>query len=61
MIADPTQEGKVGGDTPHQSQVVRPQLATEMLGQRQVVRIVVRRQIEGVGKDKRLKVQSAGL
>ena len=33
----------------------------ELLGQRQVVRIVGRRQTEGVGKDKRLKVQPRGV
>ena len=32
-----------------------------MLGQSQVVGIVVRRQIEGVGEDKRLKVQLRGV
>ena len=32
-----------------------------MLGQRQVVRVIGRRQIEGVGKDKRLIVQSHGV
>ena len=32
-----------------------------MLGQRQVVRVVGRRQIEGVGEDKRLVVQAHGV
>src|SRR5215203_3811961 len=54
VIADPAHEGQAGGDVPYQSQVVRPEFATETLSQRRIVGIVGRRQIQGFGEDKRL-------
>src|SRR4051812_23935439 len=57
VIADPALEGQAISDVSYQALVVRPQLAAKMLSQRQVVRIVGRWQTEGVGQDKRLKVQ----
>src|SRR5215204_2456813 len=57
MIADPAHEGEAGCDLPNEALIIGPELATEMLGQRQIVGVVGRRQTEGVGEDERLKVQ----
>jgi hypothetical protein len=61
VIADPVHEGQADGNAPYQALVIRPEFATEMLGQRQVMGVVGCRQTESVGEDKRLKVQPHGV
>ena len=61
VIADPVHEGQADGNAPYQALVIRPEFATEMLGQRQIVSIIGCRQVESVGEHKRLKVQPRGL
>jgi hypothetical protein len=61
VIADPVHVGQADGNAPYQALVIRPEFATEMLGQRQIVSITGCRQVESVGEHKRLKVQTHGV
>ena len=60
VVADPADEGELPGEEPHKAPIVRPELAPEHLGERDVVGVVDRGQAVVVGKDQGVAVQFGG-